>query len=312
MNIVVIGANGQLGVEIMKAGGILGWNMVPVGHSEDSGFDFNVDIIDYKAVLQFISDVEHSVGPITAIINCAAYHNMALCARFPAVAWDVNVNGPINITKALTLRDMHEDTLYVHISTDCVFGQDRLPIYREDSMRVPYPYGEDKGIYGQTKLAGEMAVQMMAHRWAIVRVATLFGVTGCRAKNNGNLIDSIAARALDGAQLTMHTNTRVSITYAVDAAAAICRTIEEMGIMMDHRRIVHACNDCGEGISHYEIALEVCKELNLIDIKDYKMNPEVTDRPRKSPLNPTYEMRKWDRAIRLYLDEKGWLKNVRR
>lgn len=305
MNIAVFGAEGQLGSEVMKVGSSLGWNMTPIGHTAtDAGW--YAEVGEYENVLNTIGDIDRYVAPLSAVVNCAAYHNMPLCAKYPGLAWQINAGGPANICRALSLRKLTEDILFVHVSTDCVFGEDKQPIYQEDSMRVPFTGGDDKGIYGQSKLAGELAIQMCGHRWAIARVSTLFGATGCRAKNGGNLIDSIAQRALAGDDMTMHTNTRVSVTYAPDAAKAICRTIQEMQVTMDHSRIIHACNDTGPGVSHYEIALCVCKELGLIEERDYNIFGETTSRPRRSPLNPTYQMPGWERAIRQYIHEKGW------
>jgi len=306
MNVVVIGAEGQLGAEVMRTGKSLGWLMVPVGHVEGD-LRWKISVEDYASCRKVVGDIDRDEAPISAVVNCAAYHNMPLCAKYPRLAWDINTGGPANLAKALNLRRQLEDVLLIQVSTDCVFGEDRAPLYQETSMRVPFTGGDDKGIYGNTKLAGELAVQSFAHRYAIVRVATLFGVAGCRARAGGNLIDSLVERVRDKKPLVMHTNTKVSVTYAVDAARAICRTIDEMAITMEHARVVHACNDTGIGASHYEIARAVCDGLGLVETKDYVIEEAAAPRAKRMPLAPTYEMPDWKRAIRAYLVEKGYL-----
>ena len=147
MNILVTGANGQLGMEmrIVAKGSADKYIFTDVNQVE--GFDTEyLDITDFEAIRRFVAD-----NKVEAIINCAAYTNVDAAETNQALAEKLNAEAPENLAKAMK----EADGLLVHISTDYVFGGDpyNTPC-REDQKGTP------TGVYGLTKLHGEEAIKI--------------------------------------------------------------------------------------------------------------------------------------------------------
>lgn len=151
---LITGANGQLGKclqDILPAAKLVLTDVA------------ELDITDEKAVLSF--GEKH---PLSAIINCAAYTNVDKSESEPELARKINVDGPANLAKLATLKNIP----IVHISTDYVFdGTAHTPI-TEDTPAHPL------GVYGQTKWEGEQAILKYAYTAVILRTAWLYSPYG--------------------------------------------------------------------------------------------------------------------------------------
>lgn len=180
MNILVTGANGQLGNEMR----ILAKNSADkyiftdvVDASEESiamlkklaGDDINtdtehLDITNLDAIREIVKREN-----VEAIVNCAAYTNVDAAEDNNELAELLNAKAPENL--AIAMKEV--DGLLVHISTDYVFGKEpyNTPC-KEDQKGTP------TGVYGLTKLHGEQAIQNVGCKYVIIRTAWLYSEFG--------------------------------------------------------------------------------------------------------------------------------------
>ena len=174
MNILVTGANGQLGNEIRKISADSTHSYVFTDVNQVEGYETEyLDITDIEAVRRMVAD-----KGIDAVVNCAAYTNVDAAETNEELAERLNAEAPGNLAKAMK----EVGGLLVHISTDYVFGDDpyNTPC-REDQKGTP------TGVYGLTKLHGEEKVIASGCDYVIIRTAWLyseFGKNFCRTMMN--------------------------------------------------------------------------------------------------------------------------------
>ena len=161
MNILVTGANGQLGNEMQL-----------VSKNSKDHYIFTdvcdgyqkLDITDLDAIRKMVKD-----NDVKCIINCAAWTNVDKAETTGDIVETLNATAPENIAKAMK----EVGGLLVHISTDYVFGGDpyNTPC-REDQKGTP------TGVYGLTKLHGEQKIQAVGCDYIIIRTAWLYSEFG--------------------------------------------------------------------------------------------------------------------------------------
>ncbi len=162
MNILVTGANGQLGNEVQ---------IVSRQSKKDNYFFTDVcdgyeklDITDIDAIRNYVE-----TNNIHCIINCAAWTNVDKAETAGDIVETLNATAPENLAKVMK----EHDGLLIHISTDYVFGGDpyNTPC-REDQKGTP------TGVYGLTKLHGEQKIQATGCKYIILRTAWLYSEFG--------------------------------------------------------------------------------------------------------------------------------------
>lgn len=164
MRILVIGANGLLGSNVVNVSTRRGIDVASTVHTENLEVPSPVHRLDIRDTDRF-EELLETVSP-TAIINCAAMTDVDGCESAEREAREVNAHAPGNLAEKCARRDIG----FVHVSTDYVFdGTARSP-YTEDS--VPNPIQA----YGRTKLAGERAVREAYEDALIVRLSFVYGV----------------------------------------------------------------------------------------------------------------------------------------
>ena len=199
MNILVTGANGQLGNE-----------MRIVSQSSKDNYIFTdvaeLDITNLEAICELVKQEE-----VRAIINCAAYTNVDKAEEDEAFCELLNAKAVENL--AIAMKEV--DGLLVHVSTDYVFGGE------------PYntPCTEDKkgtptGIYGKTKLQGEKNIQNVGCHHLIIRTAWLYSEFG------KNFVKTMLNLTSTKPQLKVVFDQTGTPTYAYDLAAAIYDIVE--------------------------------------------------------------------------------------
>ena len=176
MNILVTGANGQLGNEmrILAKDSQDKYIFTDVNQVEGLETTF-LDITDIEAIRQIVNEKD-----INAIVNCAAWTNVdgAEDSEKYELVEKLNANAPENLAKAMK----EVGGLLVHISTDYVFGAEpyNTPC-KEDQTGTP------TGVYGLTKLHGEQKIIATACNHVIIRTAWLyseFGKNFCKTMMN--------------------------------------------------------------------------------------------------------------------------------
>lgn len=220
MNVLVTGANGQLGREIRIVSVESADRYVFTDVTDLDGADtVRLDITDMSAVRRVVEEYG-----IDAIVNCAAYTDVDKAETQEELCRKLNADAPGNL--ALVMKET--GGLLIHISTDYVFGGD------------PYntPCTEDRtgtptGVYGRTKLDGEKAVQQTGCRYMIIRTAWLY------SEYRRNFVRTMLALTASKPQLNVVFDQVGTPTYALDLARVICGIIEE------------GKTDGKEGIYHY-------------------------------------------------------------
>lgn len=174
MNILVTGANGQLGNEmrIIARGSNDTYFFTDVSQQEGVETYF-LDITDLQAIREIVSTYQ-----IDAIVNCAAYTNVDAAESNEALAEKLNAEAPENLARAMK----ETNGLLVQISTDYVFGKEpyNMPC-KEDQQGTP------TGVYGMTKLHGEQKIMAIGCKHVIIRTAWLyseFGKNFCKTMMN--------------------------------------------------------------------------------------------------------------------------------
>jgi dTDP-4-dehydrorhamnose reductase len=158
MKVLISGAKGQVGCELLQA------NLAAKFALEVVGFDrAALDITDYAQVNTILQREQPAV-----VINAAAYTAVDKAEQDIEQAYAINRDGPANL--ANVCKALHIPL--IHISTDYVFDGDKKTPYLETD--VPNP----TGVYGKSKLAGELAIADILKQHYIVRVAWVFGAHG--------------------------------------------------------------------------------------------------------------------------------------
>jgi dTDP-4-dehydrorhamnose reductase len=167
MKIVVIGANGQLGSDLVAAFSENGDAVCELTHSD-------IEISDLQSVSHALERIRAQV-----IVNTAAMHHVENCEREPEKAFAINALGPRNLAAAA--RDL--GAVLMHVSTDYVFDGSKGSPYSEEDAPRPL------NAYGITKLAGEHFVRATTPKHFVIRTSGLYGKSPCRAKGGLNFIE---------------------------------------------------------------------------------------------------------------------------
>lgn len=259
LNILVTGANGQLGNEMRLLGATSKNNYIFTDVTE-------LNITDKAAISAMVK--EHR---IQVIINCAAYTNVDKAEDDEATA-DL-----LNHTAARYLAEAAKeaDAVLIHVSTDYVFHGDKNVPYTEDEPTSPL------GVYGRTKLAGEQAIQQSGCRYLIFRTAWLYSSFG------NNFVKTMRRLTSERDTLNVVFDQVGSPTFAGDLACAIFEVVEKEAYV-GTEGIYHYSN---EGVcSWYDFAVEISNLSHTrCDIRPCHSDefPSKVTRPSYSVLDKT-------------------------
>ena len=209
MNILVTGANGQLGNEmrIISKDSTDKYIFTDVNQLEGVETTF-LDITDFEAIRKMVAD-----NNIDAIVNCAAWTNVdgAEDPEKYAIVEKLNATAPENLAKSMK----EVDGWLVQISTDYVFGKEpyNTPC-KEDQKGTP------TGVYGATKLLGEQKIIAIGCKYMILRTAWLYSEFG---KNFCKTMLNLTATK---PQLKVVFDQAGTPTYAYDLATAIVAALK--------------------------------------------------------------------------------------
>lgn len=208
MNILVTGANGQLGNEMRIVSRDSHDNYIFTDVVEVEGLQTTkLDITDLDAICEMVKD-----NDVKVIVNCAAYTNVDAAETNQELAELLNAKAPENLAAAMK----EVNGLLVHISTDYVFGGDpyNTPC-KEDQKGTP------TGVYGLTKLHGEQNIEKVGCNHVIIRTAWLYSEFG------KNFVKTMLNLTATKPQLKVVFDQVGTPTYARDLADAILVVIEE-------------------------------------------------------------------------------------
>lgn len=279
MKVLVTGANGQLGYDVVKK--LQKQNIECYGATRK---DF--DLIDFESTEKFIVHYMPNV-----IIHCAAYTAVDKAEDEQGLCYLVNASATENIAEIC--KKINAKMLY--ISTDYVFDGTKEGFYEVDD--IPNPIN----IYGKTKFLGEQAVQRILDKYFIVRISWVFGEHG------NNFVKTMLKLGKERKELNVVADQYGSPTYTVDLAALLVEMIKT-----DKYGIYHATN---EGVCTWaEFAEEIFKiakldvKVNHITTAEY---PTKAKRPLNSRLsknslkiNSLKQLNNWQNVVKYFIENE--------
>ena len=254
-NILVTGANGQLGSEIKK----IGFSILDEVFYTDVT---ELDITDYEAIENYVKK-----NDIDTIVNCAAYTAVDRAEDDVVLARKINVDATSNLAKVAEV----EGCLLIHVSTDYVFdGTATEPI--TEKLKPSH-----QSVYGQTKLDGENAIKKSGCLYIIIRTSWLYS-TFCN-----NFVKTMLRLADERDELKVVDDQFGSPTYAEDLAAAIVKIMDNDD-RIEHQGIYHFSNK-GK-CSWYEFASTIIEKAG----KQCKINPISSNNYPQRAKRPMYSV----------------------
>ncbi|VXC69039.1 dTDP-4-dehydrorhamnose reductase [Sphingomonas sp. 8AM] len=193
--LLVTGANGQLGQELQRAQLPEGWRVVALDRAA-------LDLTDPAAIAAKVAE-----RPWAAVINGAAYTAVDKAESDQVAAWQVNALAPAAFASACATAGIP----LVQVSTDYVFPGDRDGAWAVDDAVAP------PGVYGASKLGGELAVRTSGARHAIVRTAWVVSAHG------NNFVKTMLRVGAERGALRVVADQHGSPTSAADLADALVR-----------------------------------------------------------------------------------------
>ena len=270
MNILVTGANGQLGREMRLTAKESSHHYIFTDVAPAEGLEtILLDITDRNAVEQMVS--EEQVG---AIVNCVAWTDVDACETdsvMAAKAERINALAPAILAQAM--RDVNG--LLVHISTDYVFGLEPYNTPCNEEQK-----GTPTGVYGHSKLRGEMVIRNSGVQYIILRTSWLYSEYG------RNFCRTMMKLTAEKPQVNVVFDQTGTPTYALDLAQAITTILERES----WRGNTGIYNYSNEGVcSWYDFAMTIRKmagheacQINPCHSSEY---PSPVKRPAYSVLD---------------------------
>ena len=233
MKIVIIGANGQLGSDLVKVMSQKGHEMVALTHTD-------ISVEDIDTCRKVLTNIQPDI-----VLNTAAYHVVPKCEENPDTAFAVNSQGALNIARVTAGLKITN----VYYSTDYVFDGLKAMPYIETNRPNPL------NIYAVTKLTGEYVTLNYNPESYVIRLSGLYGNVPCRAKS-GNFITTMIRLAKEKPEVRVITDEILTPTSTYQIALKTISILESEQYGLYHLTCEGAC-------SWYQFAREIFTILNL-------------------------------------------------
>jgi dTDP-4-dehydrorhamnose reductase len=204
VNVLLFGANGQLGSDIVRL-----WDDPAIQLAGVTRAD--ADVTDAGAVERLVAEYRPDV-----VINTTAFHNLPVCETDPETCFRVNVLGGRNIAAAAA----QVRASIVQISTDYVF---------DGTKRTPYLEGDARAavnVYGTMKIATEDIVRQANPESLVVRVSGLYGLAGSAGKG-GNFVETMLRLAREGNPVRVVADQVTAPTNTAEIAEALLPLVRD-------------------------------------------------------------------------------------
>jgi dTDP-4-dehydrorhamnose reductase len=288
MRVLLLGANGQLGSDIVRAqkAHFGGFEIIPIYRKE-------LDVTEPAGIKKVLAGYQFD-----ALINCTSYHKTDEVEKHASEAVAVNAHAPLHMAVACKAKG----AIFVHISTDYVFDGGNSKPYSETDAAAPL------NVYGASKFLGENLVRReWAEKTLIARVASLFGVAGASGKG-GNFVETMLRIAKEKGEVRVVNDTRMSPTSTADAARVILSLLEKHAAP----GLYHVVNS-GEA-TWFEFAREIIRRAGLAA----QVVPITSSEFQTAAVRPSYsvldnrkagslvgQIPEWEDALDRYLRHKG-------
>ena len=228
MNAVVIGANGQLGTDLVAAFSEHGDTVRGLSHGD-------IEISDLNSVSRALEELRPEL-----VVNTAAMHHVENCEQEPEKAFAINAVGARNLARV----SRNLGAVLMHVSTDYVFDGSKGKPYVEDDLPLPL------NAYGITKLAGEHFVRSTTEKHFVVRTSGIYGKSPCRAKGGLNFIELMLKLARERGEVRVVDSEFVTPTSTAELAQQLVRLSRSNSYGLYHATAEGSC-------SWYEFAREI-------------------------------------------------------
>jgi dTDP-4-dehydrorhamnose reductase len=247
VKLLVTGAAGMLGRDVMLAAGNAGHDVVGFGRAE-------LDVTDAAGLEKKLGLERPDV-----VLNCSAWTDVDGAEESERAAFAVNGTGAGNVAAAAA----RVGASVVYVSSDYVFDGSKGAPYVESDQPAPL------SAYGRTKLAGEEATVAANKRHFVVRSAGLFGIGG------GNFVETMLRLAATQNEVLVVRDQVGSPTYTWHLAYGIVRLIEGIEFGIHHMAAAGQC-------SWYEFAREIFEQAK-VECKVLSGTTEMLGRPAPRP-----------------------------
>ena len=283
MKILITGADGQLGRELINQGQLKGFSVQ--APSED-----DMDITDLEKIDRCMDFHQPEV-----VINAAAYTQVDKAESEAALAFAVNTTGSANLARMCAKNK----TPLVHISTDYVFDGQKGTSYLETDAISPV------GVYGLSKAEGEIEIRSHLNEHIILRTSWLYGIHG------HNFAKTMLKLATTKPKIRVVADQYGSPTNAADLAQTILIISDRMQFNNDVDWGTY--HYCGQGvISWYNFAEKIVGLARLYaDVKTTRIEPIATaDYPTRAA-RPIYSALDCSRIQKHFgINPKPWQKSL--
>jgi dTDP-4-dehydrorhamnose reductase len=279
MKILLIGALGQLGIDLQKV--LKAHEVIPVDKEE-------IDVCDAQQVDAMVDALQPDV-----LLNCSAFNRVDEAEDTPEAAFAVNTFAVRNLALAARRRNAK----LMHFSSDYVFdGPGRMPYVETD---LPCP----QSMYGVSKLAGEAMVQAIWPKHFLIRTCGLYGYTGSRDKGT-NFVEAMLRVGAKAGPVRVVSDQVCTPTSTMDLAGAVARLLPTEGYGLYHLTSAGEC-------SWYQFANAIFEEMGLHP----EVLPVTSDQFQAKAKRPDYsvldnrrfrsegfaDMRPWREALADYI-----------
>ena len=284
MKVAVIGANGQLGTDLVEVLS-MEHEVIQLNHAD-------IEITDIENVRRILSSVRPQL-----VLNTAAYHIVPEAEKFVDKAFHINGTGVLNLARVC--QDISIQLL--HYSTDYVFDGKKQKPYTEADRPNPL------NVYATTKLTGEYFAQNYCDKSYVVRVSGIYGKVPCRAKR-GNFVTAMIKLAKEKSEVRVVNDEILTPTPTYHIAKNTAELIKTDAFGLYHMTCEGQC-------SWYEFAKVIWETLNLdtplyaASVKDF---PVVVKRPFYSVLENKNlnglninRMPEWKEGLKSFLNSQG-------
>ena len=282
MKILLIGASGQLGTDLVAA--LSRHQLVtPPRHT--------LDVLRPDQIRRVLQSERPRV-----VINTAAFHQVDACESEVLTAFQANGEAVRNL--GLAARDI--DAVLVHYSTDYVFDGSAARPYLEGDRSRPL------NVYGASKLAGEHLLEAVWQKHFLIRTSGLYGHAGSRGKG-GNFVETMIRKAENGESIRVVHDQRLTPTSTLELARKTAALIKT-----SHYGLYHVTS--GGNCTWYEFAREIFR---LLEIRA-DLAPTTSDSFAAAARRPAYsvlanhrldgvgmdDLKHWKDALRDYLSDR--------
>jgi dTDP-4-dehydrorhamnose reductase len=230
------------------------------------------------------------------VVSTAAFHKVEECEKKPALAFQVNGTGAMN----LAIACQRSGAVLAHFSTDYVFDGKKNGAYEETDLPSPL------NVYGVSKVVGEHLIAAYADRRFVIRTCGLYGLAGSSGKG-GNFVETMVKKAMAGDAIRVVDDQVLTPTYTADLAEATRKLILTGNYGLYHISSEGQC-------SWYEFTRHILDSAGL----DAKLSPVKSSEfasPVKRPANSVLSKAKlralgvsipsWRDALPRYLQERS-------